>query len=209
MKSTLHAGLIMAFLAGIVAWGGFNWAMQATNNGEFCISCHEMRNTVYQEYQQSVHFRNKTGVQASCPDCHVPKEWWHMLKRKIFASNELYHKLIGSIDTPEKFQQKRLQLAEKVWSDMRETDSRECRNCHHLQSMQLGNQTPRARIFHQFAPQWGKSCVDCHQGISHQLPNQFDREAHYNELHGLLEQAGVACYECHAEMARPPAGDGW
>ncbi|HLY95659.1 MAG TPA: NapC/NirT family cytochrome c, partial [Sideroxyarcus sp.] len=27
-------------LAGIVLWGGFNTAMEATNDLEFCISCH-------------------------------------------------------------------------------------------------------------------------------------------------------------------------
>ena len=36
-------GLVTVFLlfaAGIVFWGGFNWALEETNKEEFCISCH-------------------------------------------------------------------------------------------------------------------------------------------------------------------------
>ena len=122
--------LFVGFVIGILFWGGFNWAMEATNTEKFCISCHEMRDNVYAEYVQTSHYTNRTGVRATCPDCHVPKEWVHKIKRKIQASNELYHKVLGTIDTPEKFEAKRLQLAQNVWRAMKETDSRECRNCH-------------------------------------------------------------------------------
>lgn len=91
---------------------------------------HEMRDNVYEEYVQTVHYNNRTGVRATCPDCHVPKEWIYKVKRKIQATNELYHKALGSIDTREKFEAKRLELARHVWDAMKETDSRECRNCH-------------------------------------------------------------------------------
>ena len=98
---------IAAFAVGILFWGGFNWALEATNQEAFCISCHEMRDNVFVEYRKTVHYSNKTGVRASCPDCHVPKEWSHKVVRKIQASNELYHKALGSIDTPAKFNAKR------------------------------------------------------------------------------------------------------
>ncbi|NNJ92556.1 MAG: cytochrome c-type protein NapC, partial [Gammaproteobacteria bacterium] len=91
--------LLVAFVVGIFFWGGFNWAMEATNTEEFCISCHEMRENVYVEYVNTIHYSNRTGVRATCPDCHVPKEWVYKVKRKIQATNELYHKALGSIDT--------------------------------------------------------------------------------------------------------------
>ncbi|MFL4294747.1 NapC/NirT family cytochrome c, partial [Enterobacter asburiae] len=28
------------FIAGVIFWGGFNTALEATNTEEFCISCH-------------------------------------------------------------------------------------------------------------------------------------------------------------------------
>jgi cytochrome c-type protein NapC len=126
-------------------WGGFNTAMEATNTMGFCTSCHEMRDTVYQEYQTSVHFKNASGVRATCSDCHVPHAWGPKMIRKIQASNELLHKFLGSIDTPEKFEAKRLELATHVWDKMKATDSRECRNCHSFEAMRFEHQRQRAR----------------------------------------------------------------
>ena len=42
------------FAAGIIFWGGFNTVVEATNTEAFCISCHEMRNNVYEEYKLSL-----------------------------------------------------------------------------------------------------------------------------------------------------------
>ncbi|MEW8396173.1 MAG: NapC/NirT family cytochrome c [Candidatus Thiodiazotropha sp.] len=69
--------IAVGIVAGIILWGGFNTAMEMTNTETFCISCHEMEQTVYQELQETIHFTNRTGVRATCPDCHVPKEWIH------------------------------------------------------------------------------------------------------------------------------------
>lgn len=161
---TLVAG---GFVAGIVFWGGFNTAMEATNTMSFCTSCHEMRDNVYKEYRTTIHYQNRTGVQATCSDCHVPREWVHKVARKIQASNELLHWAIGSIDTPEKFDAKRLQLATNVWHSMKRTDSRECRNCHTLESMNPEFQRPRARKVHLDAIRTGQTCIDCHKGVAH------------------------------------------
>lgn len=163
--------LVGAFIFGIVFWGGFNWAMEATNTETFCISCHEMEENVYQEYKKTIHYNNRTGVRATCPDCHVPKEWHHKIVRKIRASNELLHKVLGSIDTPEKFEKKRLELARHVWASMKATDSRECRNCHDFQSMDYTAQGRRARDRHIRGFEEGKTCIDCHKGIAHSLPD--------------------------------------
>ncbi|MCC6718359.1 MAG: NapC/NirT family cytochrome c [Acetobacteraceae bacterium] len=122
--------ILAGFFSGIIFWGGFNTGMEATNTLDFCISCHEMRNTVYQEYRQIIHFTNRSGVRAVCSDCHVPKDWTHKLIRKVQASGELYGKLMGTISTPEKFEAKRLTLARREWARMKGADSRECRNCH-------------------------------------------------------------------------------
>ncbi|MGI9385654.1 MAG: NapC/NirT family cytochrome c [Methyloligellaceae bacterium] len=155
------------FVTGIVFWGGFNTAMEATNTLGFCISCHEMEDTVYQEYKKTAHFQNRTGVRATCSDCHVPDPWVHKVVRKIQATRELYYKFTGSIDTPAKFEAKRLQLAKRVWKTMKATDSRECRNCHNFQSMAPESQRPRARKQHMNAFKTGQTCIDCHKGVAH------------------------------------------
>jgi len=169
-RYSLGGILIFGFISGIVFWGGFNTVMEATNTETFCISCHEMEQNVYREYQQTAHYNNHSGVRATCPDCHVPKPWIYKMIRKVQASNELYHKALGSIDTREKFEAKRLQLAQNVWKSMKETDSRECRNCHSFNFMDLTMQESRAGKQHQNAIDTGKTCIDCHKGIAHDLP---------------------------------------
>jgi cytochrome c-type protein NapC len=163
--------LAIGVVAGIILWGGFNTALEVTNTETFCISCHEMKDNVYQEYRTTIHYANRTGVRASCPDCHVPKDWTHKIIRKIRASNELYHKMLGTIDTAEKFEAKRLELATHEWDRMKATDSRECRNCHNYDSMDYMVQGPRGSEQHMKGFAEGKTCIDCHKGIAHEMPD--------------------------------------
>jgi len=164
------SGLGLAFVLGIVFWGGFNTAMEWTNREAFCISCHEMRDNVYVEYRNTIHYQNRTGVRATCPDCHVPKEWVPKIIRKVQASNELLHKALGSIDTPEKFNAKRAELAGHEWARMKANNSQECRNCHNFNSMDYAEQNKRSAAKHQEAVNQGMTCIDCHKGIAHTLP---------------------------------------
>lgn len=198
-----------AFLAGMVFWGGFNWSLELTNTEAFCISCHVMRDYVYKEYRKTIHYNNRTGVRASCPDCHVPREWIHKVARKVQATNELFHWIWGTIDTPEKFEAKRAELARLVWANMDATDSRECRNCHGIGFMTYQAQTAKARTMHALAEKWGKTCIDCHKGIAHTLPQGFDRDVELDEIHELMEKDEIDCRQCHEDMAGPPAGEEW
>lgn len=176
--------LIIGFGSGVFFWGGFNWSLELTNNEEFCITCHEMEQNVFAEYRNTIHYSNRTGVRATCPDCHVPKEWIHKVVRKIYASNELYHHFLGSVSTPEQFNAKRLKLATNVWRAMKTTDSRECRNCHDFRSMDLSAQENRASSLHQSALAAGGTCIDCHRGVAHRLPEGAEDAARalYHEL---------------------------
>ena len=160
----------VGFVAGIVFWGGFNTAMEATNTLEFCTGCHEMRDTVYQEYKGTIHASNRTGVRAICSDCHVPRDWVHKVVRKVKASRELYGKITGLIDTPEKFEKLRPELAKRVWDSMQETNSRECRNCHSFEGMNPQKQSEAASQVHIAAKAAGNTCIECHKGIAHKLP---------------------------------------
>jgi len=170
LKQAGPLAILGVFVGGIVFWGGFNTAMEMSNTEQFCISCHEMEDNVFKEYRNTVHYQNRTGVRATCPDCHVPKDWTHKVMRKIQASNELFHKVMGTVDTPEKFNAKRLELAQHEWDRMKRTDSRECRNCHNYEYMDYAEQGRRSRALHQKGFDEGKTCIDCHKGIAHSLP---------------------------------------
>lgn len=193
-----HWVLIVGITLGILLWGGLHTTLEATNSERFCLSCHEMREYIYPEYIQSTHHLNRTGVRATCADCHVPQPWGYMIIRKIGATNELYHKVIGTISTREKFIARRLQLAQWVWQDMRASDSRECRNCHTWTAMDLKQQTERALNKHRRAVSEGLTCIDCHMGITHQIPNDFDQSG---ELHETYAREGRACDDCHRGLA--------
>lgn len=163
---------IGGFLAGIIFWGGFNTAMEVTNTEAFCTGCHEMRDNVLAELKTTIHYTNRSGVRAKCSDCHVPHNWTSKIARKMQASKEVWGWVFGTINTREKFQAKRLELAQREWARFKANNSLECRNCHSEQSMDFTRQSPRASDAHQrFLVSGEKTCIDCHQGIAHELPS--------------------------------------
>ena len=190
------------FVSGILFLLTFNLTVEVTNTETFCISCHEMKNNVFKEYQTTIHYANNSGVRATCPDCHVPKEFLHKMMRKIGAMNELYHKVIGSIDTREKFLAKRPLLAQHVWKAMISNDSRECRNCHKFNSMTISHQRQSAQQPHTKAKQQQMTCIDCHIGIAHQLPDEL-----LDKKHEDFETEKRACSDCHKGMSQAPIDD--
>lgn len=160
------------FVGGVIFWGAFNTVLELTNTEEFCVSCHEMRTNVYEELTRTIHFSNRSGVRASCPDCHVPHEWTDKIARKMQASKEVWGKIFGTINTREKFLDHRLELAKHEWARLKANDSLECRNCHSSAAMDLSKQTQRAAEIHTRYLLPGKAtCIDCHKGIAHELPN--------------------------------------
>ncbi|SFB81354.1 cytochrome c3 family protein [Pseudoalteromonas denitrificans] len=164
--------IALGFVGGVVFWGGFNTTLELTNTEEFCIGCHEMGDNVYQEYKETIHYANRSGVRATCPDCHVPKDWTHKIIRKIAASKEVWGKMTGIIDTREKFQDHRKSMAMREWKRMKDNDSRECRNCHNFEYMDFSEQGSRSVKMHSTALASGeKTCIDCHKGIAHELPD--------------------------------------
>ena len=169
---SLGSLVVAGFVAGIVFWGGFNTALELTNTETFCIGCHEMHDNVYQELKTTIHFTNRSGVRATCPDCHVPHEWTHKIARKMQASKEVWGHIFGTISTREKFLEERLVLAQHEWARLKANDSLECRNCHSAESMDITRQSPRAVEAHRrFLFTREKTCIDCHKGIAHNLPD--------------------------------------
>jgi cytochrome c-type protein NapC len=167
-------GLLMLGL-GILLANGFAFAMHATSTPEFCANaCHYMRDFVAPEVATSVHGRNPAGVAATCPDCHVPQPFLAKTVRKIEALREGWGHLRGIIDTRDEFEAHRLRMAQRVWEDMRESDSRECRSCHAFATMDLEAQERVAARKHRAAAEKGETCIDCHKGVAHAMPHGYD-----------------------------------
>ena len=172
-KYSLLGLLFVGFFSGIIFWGGFHTGLEATNTLEFCVSCHEMRDTVYQEYKQTVHYSNRTGVRAICSDCHVPRAWGPKMLRKAKAAFEVWGKITGSIDTPAKFEARRIVLATHEWERMKAAGSAECKNCHNFDAMSGTVQKQSVYTKHMKAKDAGQTCIDCHKGIAHHLPKEY------------------------------------
>ncbi|MDE2030317.1 MAG: NapC/NirT family cytochrome c [Alphaproteobacteria bacterium] len=167
--------------AGFIAIGiglsaAYGTAVQYTNTLGFCANtCHEMHDTVYQEYSHSKHFKNEFGVVVACPQCHVPQnDWVHTMGHKILATFELWDHWTGRVDTKEKFEAHRLELAKKVWADFAATNARECKACHHYANMVLDEQRPSIRAQHRDAMKTDENCLDCHKdtGLTHNRPEE-------------------------------------
>jgi cytochrome c-type protein NapC len=168
-KYSLLGLLVVGAMGGVIFWGGFHTVLEATNTLPFCTSCHEM-GQVYAEYKETIHYSNRSGVRATCPDCHVPKEWGPKILRKIEATGELYGKMMGTISTPAKFEANRTRLAQKEWGRMTANDSLACRNCHSTEGMSPDKQSEKAKARHAKGQAEGRTCIDCHFGIAHNEP---------------------------------------
>ncbi|MCK5718821.1 MAG: NapC/NirT family cytochrome c [Thiomargarita sp.] len=194
MKKLL--GILVIFGVGIVFTIGFSAALDYTNTTEFCTSCHSMSINL-KEMKENVHYKNASGVTAGCSDCHVPKPLIPKLWAKVMAAKDVYHHLMGTIDTQEKFEERRWKMANVVWEKMRASNSRECRSCHSFASMDFDEQDRSASKKHQKAVQEActnednscsskddklcadeikpcldknQDCIDCHKGIAHEEP---------------------------------------
>ncbi len=178
-RSFLFIGII--FFAGVLATFGFNAGLGYTNEMDFCTSCHSMKVNL-EEYKETPHYKNASGVRATCADCHVPKAFFPKMKAKVLAYKDVMHEILGTLDTPEKYESHRWDMANRVWAKMKASDSRECRSCHAWDQMDLSEQERIARKRHGRAPDEGKTCIDCHKGIAHEEPDEPDEEEEEEEL---------------------------
>jgi len=165
----IPAGGLAAFVIGMVVWASFVGGLKYAETDSFCTSCHEMKQP-YQELTRSVHFSNAFGIQASCGNCHVPPTFVPGLWRHVQAYAEVWGHTRGELDTPAKYEAHRLQLAQKIWKELKANDSAECRSCHTPAAMAFVKQPPDAASAHQSLSKDGMTCIDCHQGVAHTLP---------------------------------------
>lgn len=172
--------LVLVFSAGILFTGLFNMGLSATNEMEFCTSCHSMKVNL-EEYKETVHYKNTSGVRATCSDCHVPKEFGPKMVAKVLAYKDVVHEILGTIDTPEKYEAHRWDMASRVWAKMKASDSRECRSCHAFDQMDLSEQDRMARKRHSKAIDKGQTCIDCHKGIAHTEPDEPEEDEEENQ----------------------------
>ncbi|WP_231462074.1 NapC/NirT family cytochrome c [[Haemophilus] ducreyi] len=131
-----------------------------------------------------MHFSNRKGIRAECADCHVPQDSWHYVKAKVAAVKDVWHTFVtNKIPDQEAYEKHRLEMAQHVWQDMKETDSATCRSCHSFDAMVLAEQREAAQKMHKIAQETNQTCIDCHKGIAHFMPEMpADNSAALGEL---------------------------
>ena len=165
------AGLVALFVFSVGVGISGAYVLAATSTEEFCVGCHEMSYN-FEEYKGTIHDKNRTGVRAICTDCHVPHAPGPLVLAKIKASKDMYYTYISpSIDTKEKFEAKRTVMAQRVWKEMMESDSHQCRSCHRADKMDVDAQSAVAQKKHAKAKVEGTTCIECHYGIAHTEPS--------------------------------------
>jgi len=183
MHKVIAATLVVAGLAATA----FTTVLTMTNETEFCVSCHSMTIN-HEEWKETVHYKNASGVRAGCADCHVPKSFFPKLQAKLIAAKDVYHEFLGDFaisdeikNDPEKFkayyEEHRWDMANQVWAKMKASDSATCRSCHSYDAMNFEEQGKSAAKRHPRAMEEGKTCIDCHKGIAHKEPTEPEEKA--------------------------------
>ena len=204
-------------IAGVIAWGGFNTAMEATNSIQFCVSCHEMRDTVYQEYLTSIHYKNPSGRQgclSRLPRSEGLDAQGHSQgpgHQRALAQGPRHHRHAGEIPGAA-----RASLAKDVWKTMKDTDSRECRNCHSFEAMDFAPAAAGRRTDAESVKEGGQTCIDCHKGIAHKLPDMaagfkaiFDEsERATKTLNPSSGRPSTRCRPSRSGSIEPKSADG-
>ncbi|CAH0536907.1 NapC/NirT family cytochrome c [Vibrio marisflavi] len=182
---------IIGIGTGWITLGGTAAVLHYTSSEKFCISCHTME-TPFKEYQGSVHYSNAYGIRAECADCHIPSDPIGYVITKIRATKDIYHEFItGKIDTPEKYEAHRKELAETVWAQLKANDSATCRSCHTFDAMEIYAQSKDAQKMHTYAEENNQTCIDCHKGVAHLTPEVKLDDGAYKKLLALTEKTSA------------------
>ena len=163
--------LVIGIVVGAGAVIGTQVMVAVTGSNEFCSgACHSMQ-WVANEYRQSVHFANRTGVRATCHDCHIPHEYPGLLWYKAKAGlKDAIGEMRGVISTEAKFHQERKRMAEEVWAEFKETNSANCQHCHAFDATIVAKQQEFVRPMHEQVLAKSATCIDCHKGVAHAEP---------------------------------------
>jgi cytochrome c-type protein NapC len=180
MLTLLVAGILVG-AGGVI---GTEVMVETTGTVEFCGgACHSMAAFTLPEYKQSAHYAGRTGVRASCSDCHVPhgypQKLWYKAKAGI---RDIIQESRGVIATAELYDKERWRLANAVWNEMQANDSANCRHCHAITPETVAKQKSAAQKMHKMVIEKKGTCIDCHKGIAHKEPEEPTQPAKTSAL---------------------------
>lgn len=136
------------------------------NSTEFCISCHSMNAYVFEEFKQSKHYTNASGVRPECGQCHVSKRFWPAVVDHMMGTHDLIAEFSHDWTKAENFEAKRTKMAEKARLKFIAEDSHTCRECHKFEA--IAPTRKRGERAHEDAAKKGNTnCIACHYNLVH------------------------------------------
>lgn len=172
----LFAGLVAVAVLGISFVVAEEFNIRGNSTG-FCISCHSMNAYVYEEFKQSKHFTNASGVRPECGQCHVAKRFWPAVYDHMMGTHDLISEYTNDWSDPANFEAKRTKMAEKARLKIFAEDSHTCRECHKFEA--IAPTRKRGERAHEDARVKGNTnCIACHYNLVHKeapLTEKFSR----------------------------------
>ncbi|MDH3975382.1 MAG: NapC/NirT family cytochrome c [Deltaproteobacteria bacterium] len=133
----------------------------------FCTSCHSM-DLMGKEYRESIHYSSRSGVRASCGDCHVSKGTLAAMWEHFMAASMVYSEALHDFSDPVATEKARPQMAFKARKWFRERGSATCRNCHVLDAI-LGSRRGIGAVHIDDAMKKDGNCIECHMNLVHRF----------------------------------------
>ncbi len=169
--------LVIGAFIGILLTAGMVRAVQWAGSNDFCTGwCHSM-DPVTVAYKSGTHYKTASGVHAGCSDCHLLNETQHpltptkyvaLLANKVKAGSiSGWGHITGSINTPEKWLEKRDELSKNVLTFMKDSGFSNCRGCHDLSLMHNEKKPFVGKMHESLIDKPETNCVMCHRNAGH------------------------------------------
>lgn len=135
-----RVAVLFLLLAGALLYAGFGFSMKATDQPEFCGSCHVMYEAV-RTHQMSVH------AKLACNECHAPQEIAPKIVFKARAgAKDVYQASLGDVfDVIHA-----LENTKQVVNDS-------CTRCHAMTTINVAEKVAEAK----------ENCTGCHRSVPH------------------------------------------
>lgn len=178
MSWTMILPIVLGVAIGIAIAATTTWVVNATSSVDFCsTSCHSM-NWAATSYEHGPHFKNPSGVRASCVDCHIPYEsrpatpiqyvFGTLWTKGIDTATDTIAEVRGTIADQAKWDRERPRLEKNVKEWFKATNFETCKGCHKFDAFK---ETSPAHGAHAGLVKQDKiDCLACHGGVAHVWP---------------------------------------
>jgi cytochrome c nitrite reductase small subunit len=139
-KGRGKAAVLSLLVLGALLYAGFAFSMKATDQPEFCGSCHVMYEAV-RTHQMSAH------ADLACNECHAPDAVVpKMLFKARAGSKDFYQNTLGDVFD-----------VIHATDSTKEVVNQSCLNCHSMTILNVANDVFEAK----------PNCTDCHRSVPH------------------------------------------